>query len=78
MTTPTIDIPDTTPAPSAPTGPRDRYVHLYCCDSSVALCGANPSRGIERPNHPAEAACPLCEVIDDLDEPCGITCRGAA
>jgi len=70
-------IPDTAPAP-APTGtgtPPDRYVHLYCCNPDLALCGADLTHGVDRPHLPTAATCPMCALIEDLDAPCSPTCE---
>ncbi|WP_075895337.1 hypothetical protein [Actinomadura sp. CNU-125] len=73
----TVEATTVTPetAPVGPGDPPDRYVHLYCCNPDLALCGADLSHGVERRDIPATALCPMCEVIDSLATPCNPVCR---
>ena len=45
--------------------------HYYCCDDDIALCGADLT-GMEYMDRGPDWDCPLCVLVLDADEPCGV------
>lgn len=64
---------DTLPRPGGPDGggDEDDFDHIYCCDRDRSLCGLDLA-GVEDVGEVGdESLCPWCEVLSDLDVPCG-------